>query len=221
VNTYDREILTWGRGFSSQVPRKLPAVVDAFFAADPGARDELMEAGFTYSGGQWLFVDLADGHVLEGNSALESFRADRKFVSLLAQVAEDPAHRQQFVDAQWNNVMGPGGPGDIPAAVAATWSTAAVRFGAHCVQWGAGTWGTIQAHGPGLDTLVRWIAGVKGSHSGGALVVGSGPTGTIRRFANGAAQSLMTGPAPMPAPPTPGTIYFMAGDKPGAGAWTL
>jgi hypothetical protein len=31
----------------------------------------------------------------------------------------------------------------------------------------------------------------------------------------------MTGPAPIPTPLTPGTIYFMAGDKPGAGAWTM
>jgi hypothetical protein len=106
-------------------------------------------------------VDLADGHVLEGNAALTSFRADRKFVSLLAQVPEDLAHRQQFVDAQWNNVMGPAVPATSRAGrdgLAWHVDDRGVRFGAHCVHWGAATWDTVRAHGPGLDSLVRWIA---------------------------------------------------------------
>jgi hypothetical protein len=42
VYTGDDQRLTWGRGFSVRVATKLPEVVDAFFAADPGAKDELM-----------------------------------------------------------------------------------------------------------------------------------------------------------------------------------
>jgi hypothetical protein len=67
VNTYDGERFTWGKGWSARTA--LPAIADAFFAADPGARTELMEAGFTHRAteNQWLFVSLDERCVLEQN----------------------------------------------------------------------------------------------------------------------------------------------------------
>jgi len=221
VNTHDDQKLTWGRGWSAL--STLPAIVDTFFAADEGARVELMEAGFTHSHGDWLFVRLSDGNVLQGAAALDEFKADVKFVSLLAHLAEDPAHRQQMVDAQWTQLSQPGQAGAVPAAIASqwpgTWTTDAVRFGAHCVHWGY-SWGQVQAHGPGLPTLLAWIAGIKGSvgPAGGITVPGLA-TQTIRWFARGAAAALMAGPGPVTNPVPAGQYDFLVRGTPDQ-AWT-
>jgi hypothetical protein len=96
INTYDSERFTWGKGWSAR--SLLKNVMTAFFTLDPAARQELMEAGFTYSQNKWLFVDVNRGHVLEGLEALEAFRSDRRFVSLLIHLVEDLEHQQHFVD---------------------------------------------------------------------------------------------------------------------------
>jgi hypothetical protein len=225
VNTYDDQVFTWGKGWSAKTT--LPAIADAFFAADPGARNELMEAGFTHRAAEnkWLFVSLDQQCVLEGIPALEAFRKDRKFVGLLAHLVEDPQHQQAMVDAQWGALSKTGNAGAVPAAIRSAWpsvwTTTAVRFGAHCVHWGL-SWGQVQAHGPALADLVKWISRLKGTKQAtGALIVSGWPSQTIRHFANHAAQDLMTGPSPLPTPTAAGTFYFQQdGGKPNYWVWT-
>lgn len=207
VNTYDNQRFTWGRGWSAQTT--LPAIIDRFFASDPAARLELLEAGFTHRDGKWLFVRTSDGRVLEDNDALDAFKADSQFLSLIANLSEDPAHHQQLTDAQWASTS-------VPAAVAG-WDATSVRFGAHCAQWGS-SWADVGAHGPGIARLLPWIARVHGSPDRGATIVGAGATATIRSFAGGAAAGLMRGPGTLPVPPVSGTIYFMTSS---GTAWTF
>jgi hypothetical protein len=221
VNTWDDQQLTWGRGFSAK--STLPAIVDAFFSADPAAKVELMEAGFTHKDGHWLFVDLTDGQVLTDNPALSAIQTNKKFVSLLAHLADDPAHRQQFADQQWKAVEAPGHAGAVPAAIQGawpgTWSTEAIRFGAHCVHWGQ-PWSQVQAHGPALSALLAWIAKVKGTENSGAILVPALASQTMLGFANGAARRLVTGPVPLPSPLVRGTFYFRIRNSTDMWAWT-
>ena len=115
INTYDDQLFTWGKGWSAKTT--LPAIADAFFAADPGAKSELLEAGFTHTGGKWLFVSLTEERVLEDNAALSAFRGDIKFSSLVAHLVEDPAHQQQMVNAQWSALSTGGHAGDVPRTI--------------------------------------------------------------------------------------------------------
>lgn len=209
INTYDDQKLTWGKGWSAK--STLPGIVQGFFAADDGARNELMEAGFTYSNGRWMFVSIARNCVLEGEEALTGLQGDVKFASLLAHLSEDPTHQQNMVNAQWTALRSGGRAGDIPAAIRTTWptvwSTAAVRFGAHCVHWGF-AWSQVQAVGPSLSGLLRWISTTKGKARDGAVVVNGWASRTIRSFADGAGEHLMQGPAALPTPLATGTFYF-------------
>ena len=81
---------------------------------------------------------------------------DVEFASLLAHLSADPTHQQNMVNAQWTALRSGGRAGDVPAAIRTTWptvwSTAAVRFGAHCVHWGC-AWSQVQAVGPSLPGL--------------------------------------------------------------------
>jgi len=213
VNTWDNMHFTWGKGWAAQTT--LGPITDAFFAADPDARTELMEAGFTYTGGQWLFVSLDQRCVLVGTEALDAFRDDRRFASLLANLVEDPAHQQKMVDAQWAALSTGGHAGAVPAAIRAqwpgTWTTEAVRFGAHCVHWGR-SWGEVAATGPALRDLIAWISRIKGTaQAGGGTVIDEFSSGTIRHFANRAAEKQMGRPAPLPNPTVAGTFYFQNG----------
>jgi hypothetical protein len=213
VNTYDSERFTWGKGWSAR--SLLKNVMTAFFTLDPSARQELMEAGFTYSQNKWLFVDVNRGHVLEGLEALEAFRSDRRFVSLLIHLAEDPEHQQHLVDAQWQ-VLSERGAGNVPQAVRDAWpdrwTMESVRFAAHCVHWGY-SWDVLAAVGPDLKRMVRWIAGRKSTQEQpGMWVVDTTPARTIMHFANQAAQRFLSAPGPMPTPPDKKVFYFRVGD---------
>ena len=122
-----------------------------------------------------------------------------------------------MVDAQAGALATGGRAGDVPAAIRSawpgTWSTDAVRFGAHCVHWGQG-WGKVQANGPTIPGLLKWIAGVKGKKdANGAIVVTGWSSQTIRHFANRAAERLMTAPAALPSPTVAGTYYFEDGSN--------
>ena len=212
VNTYDNQKFTWGKGWSALT--HLKSVIEKFFAADPMARQELMEAGFTYSG-EWLYVDVNSGQVLQGTEALAAFKFDRKFVSLLIHLAEDPEHRQQFVDAQWEHLSTGDRAGDVPPAVRAAWpnrwTTRSVRFAAHCVHWGR-TWREAEAVGPDIKNLIRWIARIKGKQDkSGAWKITGTDSGTIRHFADSAAERLMSAPAPLPDKLDPAAFYFEDG----------
>jgi hypothetical protein len=222
VNTYDNQLFTWGKGWSAKTT--LPPIAQAFFAADPGAKQELMEAGFTYSANKWLWVDTDHGWVVEGDAsngweALTAFRSDKKFVGLLAHLVEDPAHQQFMVDAQWAVLRTGGHAGEIPASIRgawpATWTTAAVRFGAHCVHWGM-SWGQVERTGPRLPDLIAWISRIKGSRDAttGAVIVNGWASQTIRHFAHGSAQRQMTAPAPLPDPLEAGSFYYQDPDHP-------
>jgi hypothetical protein len=213
VNTYDSEKFTWGKGWSGKA--LLKNVMTAFFALDPAARQELMEAGFTYSQGKWLFVDVDRGHVLEGLDALEAFRSDRRFVSLVIHLVEDAEHQQHFVDAQWQVLSSGHGAGNVPQAVRdawpSRWTTESVRFAAHCVHWGY-SWSELAAAGPDIKALVRWIAGRKSTQEkSGARLVDTMPARTIMHFSGGAATRFLGAAGPMPGAPDPKVFYFRVG----------
>jgi hypothetical protein len=224
VNTYDDQVLTWGKGWSAKTT--LPAIADAFFRADPAAKQELMEAGFTYSPTEkkFLFVSLNNGYVMDGIGVMDTaeFRDDKKFVGLLAHLVEDPEHQQKMVDAQYaalaTNTANV--PKSIRDAWPGTWTTEAVRFAAHCVHWGR-SWSEAQAHGPAIHDLILWISRIKGRQDGtGATMITGWSSQTIRHFAHRAAERLMSRPGPLPANTVAGTFYFQDDGTNNPNYWT-
>ena len=204
VNTYDDQHFTWGKGWSAK--STLGAIVDAFFAADPAARQELLEAGFTRRDGTWLWVDTHSGWVIEGQRAIEQFRMDPRFVGLLAHLVEDPLHQQKMVDAQWAGATTKGAVADVPPSIRG-WPTVSIRFGAHCVHWGQ-SWASVASNGPGVGSLLRWISTIKGRPKDGATIVDGTSSQTIRNFAGGAVKALMSLPVELPATLEAGMIYY-------------
>ncbi len=212
INTYDSQLLTWGRGFggsSGQLKKKM----EILFAGDADLRNQLMDAGFTYEGGQWLAVNTNTQQIEEGDKALKLIRTDKKVLSLLIQLGEAPEHRQNVVNAEVGTVLQ--NAGAVPSW-AYSWSNAAIRFTAHCVHWGS-AWSSYSSTGGDIKSITQAMAPrvAKEASRGGAILTAVPSTNTFRSFAGGALKGLLTGPAPLPADidttSYAGHIFFAAG----------
>ncbi len=229
INTYDgansdrskdKANLTWGRGFLSG--GQLGEKMGYLFQRDPSVRDILLDAGFTFRSGQWLAVNTSTGLVEVGPGALELVRFDKKILSLLIEIGEDPAHKQNVVDAEWDTVAHHAG-GVPQAVVDQNWSDEAIAFAAHCVHWGS-SWSSFVGTGGNITSMIRVMAphvAREKVQPGGSIVTNAVSTGTFLGFARlgtatGAIQrnNLLQGPGPLPAditgtpPAYAGHIFF-------------
>jgi hypothetical protein len=200
VNTWDRATVTLGGGFAAG--GQLPEVMRRFFAADSGAAGAFLDMGFTLQNGHWLAVDLATGTVLADNAALQSIRNEPSVLSRFMNLAEDPVHGQNFVDAEWQTIRA--NAGDFPDAVRG-WPVRTIVYVAHCVHWGGLTWPQWVPIGPDLAAIVR----AQATHvarldpdawaGGGSLQILPVATSTFVTMAGGLARGVLDAPAPLPA----------------------
>jgi hypothetical protein len=191
INTYDtqRAIVTWGRGFSAK--GQLPEAMSKLFVTDPAVRTLLLDAGFTLTGDEWLAVDVSTGQVKTGDDALNLVRGDKKILSRLINIAEDPAHAQKWIDAQAATILAHAGA--VPDA-AKGWPDGVIRFVAHCVHWGGLTWPSAIAAGGDLKTIVELqslhVSAAK-PWRGGSQLVSTQSTRTFLNMADGIARDVL------------------------------
>lgn len=195
INTYDSALLTWGRGFAGQ-GGQLGQKMEILFTRDADLKNQLMAAGFTYEGGKWMAVNTDTQRIEEGAKALKLIQTNKRVLSLLIQLGEDPKHRQNVVDAEFGTVRQ--NAGAVPAW-ANTWSNEAIRFTAHCVHWGS-SWSLYSGTGGDIKKITQIMAPrvAREPDRGGAILTKPPSTNTFRGFAGGALNGLLTGPAPLP-----------------------
>ena len=197
INTYDEQILTWGKGFGGAAGL-LPDMVRRFFEKAPDVKDTLLDAGFTLADGKWLAVNTETGLVEEGSNALRLIQFDKKVLSLLIKVSEDAGSKQKFIDAQWGAIAAYSG--NVPDA-ALKWADTSIALVAHCVHWRATGWTPYVGTGGDVKEIVKVITKVIGDVDptrGNATFVGRGPTSILRKFAGGAAASVMSAAEALP-----------------------
>jgi hypothetical protein len=202
VNTYDRVTLTLGSGFAAL--GLLPRVMEIFLKSDAEANEMLLDAGFTLlNGKEWLAVDLSDGSVLAGNPALQSIRWETTVLSQFIAIAEDPLHGQNFVNAEWQALLGYSAA--VPKAVIDSWPTQTIVYVAHCVHWGGLLWKQWASIGSDLKTIIRTqakrVPRIEPGNwdGGGALQVKPVATATFITMADGLGKTVLEKPAPLPA----------------------
>jgi len=191
INTYDnqRAIVTWGRGFAAR--GQLGEAMSRLFATDPAVRNLLLDAGFALTGREWLAVDVSTGQVKTGDDALNLVRWDKKILSRLIRIGEDPAHAQKWIDAQAATILR--NAGAVPEA-AKGWPDGVIRFVAHCVHWGGLSWSSAVAAGGDLKTIVQEQSQhvpATESWRGGSRLVSTQPTATFLSLADGIARDVL------------------------------
>jgi hypothetical protein len=191
INTYDSEIVTWGKGFSAKSGSMNEVLLD-MFQSDPAAEQMLMGAGIALDANTWYVVDTSTGWVEVGNDALRLLQLDRSLLQIFVRLGSDPDHASHALEAQWAWVKRHAA-GDVPQ-FAWSWSPDAIKLVAHLMQWMPGSnWRNVDWSSTGGDVLAiakrfaRWLA--KRTPSG-ALVVSSGwdylkPGHRLDAFADG------------------------------------
>jgi hypothetical protein len=197
INTYDEQILTWGKGFGGAAGL-LPDVVRRFFEKAPDVKDALLDAGFTLADGKWLAVNTETGLVEEGRNALRLIQFDKKVLSLLIKVSEDAGSKQKFIDAQWGAIAA--NAGNVPDA-ALKWADTSIALVAHCIHWRPSGWSPYLGTGGDVKEIVKVIGKIIGDvdpKRGNATFVSPTSTYILRKFAGGAAASGMSAAGPLP-----------------------
>lgn len=192
INTYDEQILSWGRGFGASTGglRKVMELLPV------PLRYKLLEAGVAYIDGKWLVVDTQTGLIEQENNALRLIQFDKKLLSLLINLAEN--NSEEFAETQWKAVAAT--LGNYPASVL-SWDDSAIALAAHCIHWRATGWGPYKDTGGNIKKIVQVITSKVGKvdpNRGGATFLGPVQTIVLLSFAKGAAKQAFSGPEPLP-----------------------
>ncbi|MCC6463581.1 MAG: hypothetical protein IT260_24135, partial [Saprospiraceae bacterium] len=140
INTYDDQVVTWGKGFSGAAGSMQEALGN-LFAADAGIKSMFRAAGVALNGRDWVVVDTASAKIATQGAALKIIQQDKRLLSLLIEVAENDQYKQKALDAQWKTITAHAGK--VPDYVfdkagnkyADEWSDGAVAFAAHMSHW--------------------------------------------------------------------------------------
>jgi hypothetical protein len=100
INTYDDQILTWGKGFSAK-SGSMNEVLMIMFESDPEARHELLRAGIDCGRNSWKVVNTDTGMIETGDNGLRLLQFDKKLLGVFVGLGRDPEHQQHALDAQW------------------------------------------------------------------------------------------------------------------------
>jgi hypothetical protein len=109
INTYDSQILTWGRG-QGGATGPLPVTVNLFCQNDLIAGQKLFDVGIfvdfnklTSCSGRnaWNVIDINNRSIRSGSGGLMLIAQDIKLLSVLIDIAEDSEHSQAWVNAQF------------------------------------------------------------------------------------------------------------------------
>lgn len=213
INTYDEQILTWGKGFGAadgvlrSVMRHIP----------PEVRKELLSVGITYQDDKWLMVNIKDNVVEEEKNALRLLQFDKPLLGLLIDLSR--RYQEGMVEAQWKALAETAAryPDDILA-----WPDSAIALAAHCIHWRSTGWSPYVATKGDLRGILRVIGGKVGKLDparGNATFVGQDATRILASFGGGtgraALNALSSGPLPgnINSGSYSGTIFFKRDDK--------
>ncbi|WP_132113915.1 hypothetical protein [Actinocrispum wychmicini] len=157
INTYDDQILTWGKGFSA-LSGSMNEVLMIMFQADPEARHELLRAGIDCDAKSWRVVNTETGLIETGVSALRLMQFDTKLLGVFVTLGRAPQHQQHALDAQWAAMEKHAA--HVPE-YAYQWPDSAIALCAHLAHWApAFGWGTHPDRYKGTSGDLVQIAGV-------------------------------------------------------------
>jgi hypothetical protein len=158
INTYDDQIVTWGKGFSAK-SGSMNEVLEIMFKSDPEAKHVLRRAGIDMDAKSWRVVNEETGLIETGNDALRLMQFDTKLLSVFVTLGRDPKHQQHALDAQWTAMEK--GAARVPE-YAYDWPESAIALAAHLAHWSpAFGWGYhpeafAQAGGDLVEIVKAW-----------------------------------------------------------------
>jgi hypothetical protein len=158
INTYDDQIVTWGKGFSAK-SGSMNEVLEIMFTSDPEARHMLLRAGIDLDAKTWRIVNEETGMIETGNDALRLMQFDTRLLSVFVALGRDPKHQQHALDAQWAAMEK--GAAKVPE-YAYDWPESAIALAAHLAHWSpAFGWGYhpeafAQANGDLVEVVKAW-----------------------------------------------------------------
>lgn len=131
INTYDDQIVTWGKGFSAK-SGSMNEVLELMFESDPEAKHVLLRAGIDMDSKTWRVVNEETGMIETGNDALRLMQFDTRLLSVFVTLGRDPKHQQHALDAQWAAMEK--GAAKVPE-YAYDWSESSIALAAHLAHW--------------------------------------------------------------------------------------
>ncbi|MEV4316264.1 hypothetical protein [Actinocrispum sp. NPDC049592] len=173
INTYDDQILTWGKGFSGK-SGSMNEVLMIMFEQDPEARAVLLRAGIDCGRNSWRVVNTDTGMIETDDNALRLMQFDKKLLGVFVTLGRDPEHQQHALDAQWAAMEKHAA--HIPE-YAYDWPESSIALAAHLAHWSpafgwgthpksfektggdlveiAGVWGRLAASNPKYTTVLK------------------------------------------------------------------
>ena len=148
LNTYDSEIVTWGKGFSAK-SHSMNDVLLTMFKSDPEAKEMLRQAGIALSASDWMVVNGETGAIETGDNALRLLQFDRQLLSVFITLGSDPKHSAHALEAQWAWIRKR--TANVPE-YAYDWPADSIQLMAHLSQWmPALRWGSVDYKATGGD----------------------------------------------------------------------
>jgi hypothetical protein len=148
LNTYDSEIVTWGKGFSAK-SHSMNDVLLRMFKSDPEAKEMLLQAGIALSASDWMVVNGETGAIETGTNALRLLQFDQQLLSLFITLGSDPKHSAHALEAQWAWIRKR--TANVPE-YAYDWPADSIQLMAHLSQWmPALRWGLVDYKSTGGD----------------------------------------------------------------------
>ncbi|HEX9094881.1 MAG TPA: D-alanyl-D-alanine carboxypeptidase family protein [Candidatus Dormibacteraeota bacterium] len=140
LNTYDSEIVTWGKGFSAK-SHSMNDVLLTMFKSDPEAKAMLLQAGIALTANDWMVVNGESGAIETGDNALRLLQFDRQLLSVFITLGSDPKHSAHALEAQWAWIRKR--TANVPE-YAYDWPADSIQLMAHLSQWmPALRWGSV------------------------------------------------------------------------------
>jgi hypothetical protein len=156
INTYDNQIITWGKGFSA-LSGSMNEVLMIMFKADPEARHVMLRAGIDCDAKTWRLVNTETGMIETGANALRLMQFDTKLLGVFVTLGRAPEHQQHALDAQWSAMETQAA--HVPE-YAYAWPEKSIALCAHLAHWSpAFGWGYHPGRYSGVNGDLVAIAG--------------------------------------------------------------
>lgn len=131
INTYDDQIITWGKGFSAR-SGSLNEVFMILFRDHPELRMELLRAGIDCTRKTWFVVNTDTGMIETGDNALRLMQFDEEMLTALINLGSGDEREQYSIDAQWEAMEAHAAK--VPE-YAYEWSEPAIALCSHLAHW--------------------------------------------------------------------------------------
>jgi hypothetical protein len=142
INTYDSQMLTWGRGLGAATGGLSPTMNELF--KDSEIASAFHNVGVSFKDNTWLVINTETGAVETGRNALAIVQADPHILAALIAIGENEKFKQKIADAQWTAIK-QHGTANVPE-FALDWPKEIVQLVAHINHWGP-AYGWHSSHG--------------------------------------------------------------------------